>query len=387
MQRLLCHRDDPLSMRGRSPRGAPGVVIAQVIVPSCRSRAATKHSARVGPEKPCLNGELTASHLDRGTPLSRSGAQGSYLKNKSNPSTALTVEGVEAFDGKHWHIGCLSQARDRGFAVVQGQGKAMSMMEAIATTQKARKAPVSFPVEEESKRRATRDELVLRYLPRINKLARSMARRLPPHVPLDDLTSAGAVGLLDAARRYDPSRCERFEAYAEHRIRGAMLDELRSHDSLSRDLRSRSRRKDEAIAKLEREQGRTPSSEDVAEELGIELHEYDRLLGRVHRGTVLSAEALTRNGVGAQAFADPNMPDPFRVTAAREVRDLLTKALDNLPDRLKLVASLYYRKGLKLSEIGARLGVTEARACQLRGEAVRQLREIMKSWEVTHESW
>jgi RNA polymerase sigma factor for flagellar operon FliA len=228
-----------------------------------------------------------------------------------------------------------------------------------------------------------RDDIVVSYLPRIEKLAKALARRLPPHVPLEDLVSAGAMGLLDAAGRYDPGRGERFDIYVEHRIRGAMLDELRSHDSLSRDLRSRSKRRDQAVTKLEREMGRAPSSEDVAGELGIEIEEYERLLDRVHRGTTISAEALTRDGSGAQAFADPTIPDPFKVVAARELRDLLARALASLPDRLQLVASLYYRDGLKLSEIGARLGVTEARACQLRGEAVRQLRSVLRAWEIT----
>lgn len=257
----------------------------------------------------------------------------------------------------------------------------MGMMEAITATPSS---PPSMPalIHEDEADELDRDELVVEYIPRIHQLARAMARRLPPHVPLDDLISAGALGLIDAARRYDPSLCERFEAYAEHRIRGSMLDELRSHDSLSRDLRSRSRRRDEAIARLERQLGHSPSSEDVARELGLEMEEYDRLMGRVHRGTVLSAEALTRDGAGAQAFEDPHVPDPYRVTAAREIRDLITKALEALPDRLQLVASMYYREGFKLSEIGSRLGVTEARACQLRGEAVRRLREILSSWEI-----
>lgn len=256
----------------------------------------------------------------------------------------------------------------------------MGMMEAVTTTYSSPTLPAL--IQDDKKQDIDRDELVVRYIPRIHQLARAMARRLPPHVPLDDLISAGALGLLDAARRYDPTLCERFEAYAEHRIRGSMLDELRSHDSLSRDLRSRSRRRDEAVARLERRLGHAPSSEDVAKELGLEMEEYERLMGRVHRGTVLSAEALTRDGAGAQAFEDPHIPDPFRVTAAREIRDLLTKALEALPDRLQLVASMYYREGFKLSEIGARLGVTEARACQLRGEAVRRLRDILSSWEV-----
>ncbi len=257
----------------------------------------------------------------------------------------------------------------------------MGMMEAVSTSSTFSAAHATATMEPAGGW-PSHEDLSTRYLPRIQKLARAMARRLPPHVPLDDLISAGALGLLDAARRYDPNVCERFEAYAEHRIRGAMLDELRSHDSLSRDLRSRSRRREEAIARLERKNGCAPASEDIAEELGIELEEYERLMGRVHRGTVLNAEALTRDGSGAQAFEDSAIPDPFRVAAAREVRDLLTRALDALPERLNLVASMYYREGYKLSEIGAKLGVTEARACQLRGEAVRRLRDIMTNWKI-----
>jgi len=257
----------------------------------------------------------------------------------------------------------------------------MGMMEAVASSHTNPAIATQIQRSDD----IDRDELVRAYIPRIHKIARSMARRLPPHVPLDDLISAGALGLIDAARRYDPSLCERFEAYAEHRIRGSMLDELRSHDSLSRDLRSRSRRRDEAVARLERKLGHSPSSEDIAEELGLDIEEYERLVGRVHRGTVLSAEALTRDGIGAQAFEDPHVPDPFRVAAAREVRDLLTRALECLPPRLQLVASLYYREGLKLSEIGNKLGVTEARACQLRGEAVRRLRDILSSWDVVED--
>lgn len=226
-------------------------------------------------------------------------------------------------------------------------------------------------------------EFIVDHMPRVHRLARRMARRLPPHIPMDDLVSAGTLGLLDAARRYDPEVCSKFEAFAEHRIRGAMLDELRAHDCLSRDLRTRCKRRDEAVASLEQQLGRAPSSDEVADAMGVELDEYQRVLGRVHRSNGASAEALTRDGAGAQAFADTALPDPCEVAIARERRDLLERAVSALPERLKLVTSLYYREGMTLAQIGETLGVTEARACQLRGEAVRRIRELLLAWDVT----
>lgn len=229
------------------------------------------------------------------------------------------------------------------------------------------------------------EALVLQHMPRIEKIARSIARRIPPHVPLDDLISAGTLGLIDAAHRFDPSVCERFESFAEPRIRGSMLDELRSHDTLSRELRSRWRKTDEVVGQLQQSLGRPPSDEEVAAEMEISLDDYDRLRSRVRRACVQSAEALSRNGVGAQSFADEDQPDPYQLVAARQMKEILTKALADLPERLQLVTSLYYKDGLTLSEIGELLGVTEARACQLRGEAVRRLRTTLDTWKVRDE--
>lgn len=265
----------------------------------------------------------------------------------------------------------------------------MSLAQTATTTTKQKHVPRPSKVPSWAPADGTvgmsRDDFVVQQMPRVHHLARVMARRLPPHVPIDDLVSAGTLGLMDAARRYDPSLCNRFEAFAEHRIRGAMLDELRSHDSLSRDLRNRLKRRDQAVACLERNLGRAPASEEVAQEMGVEMEEYQRLLGRVHRGIPMSAEALTRDGMGAQAFPDTKHPDPCDLAIAREQRELLGRAISMLPKRLKLVMGLYYREGMTLSQIGDTLGVTEARACQLRAEAVKRIREILTNWEVTAE--
>jgi RNA polymerase sigma factor for flagellar operon FliA len=240
--------------------------------------------------------------------------------------------------------------------------------------------------EKDARRRAIRgtgaaNELVVNQMPRVHSMARKLARRLPSYVSLDDLVSAGTLGLVHAARRYDPALCNRFEAFAEHRIKGAMLDELRAHDCLSRDLRAHCRRRDEAVATLEQALGRSPTPTEVAGEMGMEIEEYQELLGRAHRGHVSSAEALSHDGAGAQAYADTECPDPCDVAIARERLELLAKAVAALPERLQLVTSLYYREGLTLAQIGEMLGVTEARACQLRGEAVRRMRQTLDEIE------
>ncbi len=223
------------------------------------------------------------------------------------------------------------------------------------------------------------NDLVLEFLPKIQHIARTMVKRLPSHVPYEDLLSAGAYGLVDASRKYVPQKCRRFEVYAEHRIRGAMLDELRSYDSLSRDLRTRTRKRNEVVTKLEKKNFRAPTTGEIIKELGIKMRDYNRFEERVYRGTTLNAEAITRDGIGAQAFEDTSIPDPHCVAKAQEVKKLLKFALNRLPDRLKLVANLYYYEGYKLSEIGSLLGVTEARACQLRGEAIQELKQILLS--------
>jgi RNA polymerase sigma factor for flagellar operon FliA len=192
---------------------------------------------------------------------------------------------------------------------------------------------------------------------------------------MDDLVSAGVIGLMEAADRFDPMRVDRFEAFAEFRIRGAMLDDLRARDTLSRDMRRLSNELREATRKLESELGRTPDQEELAETLGLDMNELH------HRQQKLSGSQVVGIDDAGPDFLDRTTdltsPDPFEVTSHREALGILVAGIDDLPEKMQQVLSLYYCENMNLKEIGEVLGVTESRVCQIHGEATRRLRETL----------
>lgn len=224
-----------------------------------------------------------------------------------------------------------------------------------------------------------RREYAAKFFPYIEKVARRLARRLPAHVEIDDLISSGVIGLMEAAERFDPKRVDRFEAFAEYRIRGAMLDDLRSRDTLSRDMRRLSNELRDATRKLESQLGRSPDHEELAETLGLEVGELYARQQKLSGSSVVGIDDagpdfLERN-------ADETAPDPFEVTSHRETLARLVAGIDELPDKMQQVLSLYYCENLNLKEIGEVLGVTESRVCQIHGEATRRLREQLGELE------
>lgn len=220
-----------------------------------------------------------------------------------------------------------------------------------------------------------RREYAARFFPYIEKVARRLARRLPAHVEIDDLISSGVIGLMEAADRFDPKRVDRFEAFAEFRIRGAMLDDLRSRDTLSRDMRRLSNELREATRKLESQLGRTPNHEELAQTLGVGV---DELYARQQKLSGSSVVGIDDAGPDfLERTSDDTVPDPFEVAAHRETLDRLAAGIDQLPDKMQQVLSLYYMESLNLKEIGVVLGVTESRVCQIHGEATRRLRETL----------
>jgi len=209
------------------------------------------------------------------------------------------------------------------------------------------------------------EALVARHAPLVDRLARRLAARTGGAVAADDLWSAGAMGLLDAARRYDPARDVKFESFAEPRIRGAMIDEMRRMDHLPRRLRAQVERVDRARAQLAQRLGREPGGDEVAEAVGLPADEADALLqlGLPH--------ATAFEGLVADL---PRADDEVaRAQAARA----LAAAVARLPERLQLLLSLHYAEGLTYREIAAILEVSEPRICQLHAEALQQAREIM----------
>src|SRR5699024_655603 len=215
--------------------------------------------------------------------------------------------------------------------------------------------------------------LLEEHLPAVRRQALALQVKLPASIDLDDLIQAGTVGLLDALRRFDPNAGASFATFASLRTRGAMIDELRSRDWLPRSVRGQARTLDACVHRLEQRLGRAPEEREIAAEMGIGLDEYQRLLTDTNNGYLLPFEEMVAER--GEPEADPGaVPSPFAALLEGERREHLKAAIDALPEREKLLIALYYQEELNLKEIGAVLGVTESRVCQLHSQAVSRLR-------------
>jgi len=253
-------------------------------------------------------------------------------------------------------------------------------MPTTATRKKAQKAKAPAATSRKATSLAKkRREYAAKFFPYIEKVARRLARRLPAHVEIDDLVSSGVIGLMEAAERFDPKRVDRFEAFAEFRIRGAMLDDLRSRDTLSRDMRRLSNELREATRKLESQLGRTPDHEELAKLLGVNINELYARQQKLSGSSVVGIDDAGPDFL--ERTSDESSPDPFEITAHRESIGHLHAGIAQLPEKMQQVLSLYYTENLNLKEIGSVLGVTESRVCQIHGEATRRLRETLGAIE------
>ena len=216
-------------------------------------------------------------------------------------------------------------------------------------------------------------ELVARHSELVKRIAYHLAGRLPPSVEVDDLMQAGMLGLLEAASNYAPNRGASFETYAGIRIRGAMIDALRKLDWAPRSVHRKARAVATAVQEIERRTGRDARDAEIAQQLGVPLEEYH---------SMVQDAASCRLAVldDATAASSEGEADPFRETADEGFRAALAHAIEGLPEREKLVMSLYYSDGLNLKEIGAVLKVTESRACQLHGQALVRLKARLTAW-------
>ncbi len=230
--------------------------------------------------------------------------------------------------------------------------------------------------------RQARDRLILHYSPLVKYVAGRTLSRVPDSVDPADLVSYGILGLIDAIEKFDPSRGVKFETYAVPRIRGAILDELRSIDWVPRSVRAKARAADLAYSKLEHDLHRSPTDEELAAELGITTGELDSLMRQTARAGVLQLdEVLFTGGQGDKTLGDmiaDSGDSPGATVELAEMRQLLVRSISGLPDRERTVLTLYYYEGLNLSEIGEILGVTESRACQIHTKAVTHLRHRLR---------
>ena len=226
-----------------------------------------------------------------------------------------------------------------------------------------------------------RDRLILTYAPLVKYVAGRLGSGLPAHIDEGDLVSYGLLGLIGAIERYEPDRDVKFETYAIARIKGAIIDELRAMDWVPRSVRARARDIERAIGELEAKLGRAPTDEEISKKLGITEEELEGSLTEIARSSIAALDELwTVSGSGGDQIAlidtieDTDAPDPQSTLSQTEMREAIADAIARLPEREKLVVTLYYYEELTLREIGEVLGVTESRVSQLHTKAILRLK-------------
>jgi RNA polymerase sigma factor for flagellar operon FliA len=233
---------------------------------------------------------------------------------------------------------------------------------------------------------AERDRLLLEHLPTVRYLARRIHERLPQHVELDDLVSAGVVGLIDAFNKFDHRKKVQFKSYAQFRIRGAILDSLRILDWSPRELRRKGRAVQEAIQALTQRIGRTPTEQEIAGEMNLDLNEYQQLLGELKGLEIGSLNMEHNEDSGEEELAyiagSPD-DDPLFRCLQGEMTQRLADAIEELPEKERMVLTLYYYEELTMKEIGMALGVVESRVSQIHSSAVLRLRVAMGAHAAT----
>jgi len=227
------------------------------------------------------------------------------------------------------------------------------------------------------------NSMLKQYRPLVRRLAHQMIAKLPANVELDDLIQVGMIGLTDALSRFDAAQGVQFETFATQRIRGAMLDELRGNDWMSRGSRRQQREIETAVHRLEQKLGRAPVESEIAAEMGLSLGDYQELLGKV-RGTQLVYLEDMSGDEGDNDYLDRHVGDetsnPLAQLQDQRMREALVAAIKSLPEREQYVMSMYYEHDMNLKEIAAVLKVTESRVCQLHSQCVARLRVKLRAW-------
>ncbi|MEK9952939.1 MAG: RNA polymerase sigma factor FliA [Curvibacter sp.] len=228
-----------------------------------------------------------------------------------------------------------------------------------------------------------RDALIRQYSPLVRRLAHHMMAKLPPSIQVDDLIQVGLIGLSEALTRYEAAQGVQFETFATQRIRGAMIDELRENDWMSRGSRKSQKEIESALTRLEHRLGRSPSESEIAAELGMELADYQALLYKVKGTQLVYLEDMTGNSDSEDGFLDRHMvdneADPMQLLRNQRLRGALVAAIKALPEREQYIMSMYYEQDMNLKEIAAVLGVTESRVCQLHSQSIARLRAKMRA--------
>jgi RNA polymerase sigma factor for flagellar operon FliA len=224
------------------------------------------------------------------------------------------------------------------------------------------------------------DELVIRHGELVKRIAYHVISRLPSHIEVDDLIQAGMIGLLNAAQNFTPTKGANFETYAGIRIRGAMLDEARRSNWTPRSTFRNAKQVSLAIRAIENRTGRDAKGQEIAEALGVSLDEYHRMVESAASSRILSYEQLAGDPERASMLPDAPDDGPETMLEEDQFREALAEAIASLPERERLVLSLYYDRELNLREIGSILEVSESRVCQIHGQAVLRVRARLDYW-------
>jgi RNA polymerase sigma factor for flagellar operon FliA len=228
-----------------------------------------------------------------------------------------------------------------------------------------------------------RNAMIRQYQPLVRRLAHHMMAKLPANVQVDDLIQVGLIGLSDALSRYEAGQGAQFETFATQRIRGAMLDELRENDWMSRGSRKSQKDIEQALHRLEHRLGRTPLESEIATEMGMSLTDYQSLLGKVRGTQLVYLEDMGRGSDDDDSFLDRHVADsdadPLNLLGDQRLREALVSAIKLLPEREQLIMSMYYEQDMNLKEIALVMNVTESRICQLHSQSIARLRAKMRA--------
>lgn len=230
-----------------------------------------------------------------------------------------------------------------------------------------------------------REQYIKKFAPLVKRMAHHLLAKLPASVEPDDIIQAGLIGLMDAVSRFEEGQGVQFETYATQRIRGAMLDELRSNDWLPRSIRKSQRDIEGAITRLEQRLKRAPLEPEIAKEMGLSLADYQSMLQEAKGYQLLYLDDFSDDeDSGAESFLDRNISNnkanPLEMMQDQRFRESLVEAIDQLPERERLLMGMYYEQEMNFREIAGVLGVTESRVCQLHSQAVARLRSKLKDW-------
>jgi RNA polymerase sigma factor for flagellar operon FliA len=235
-----------------------------------------------------------------------------------------------------------------------------------------------------------KDEIILEYAPLVRYIAQKIASRLPSNIELDDLMSCGVIGLMDAIEKFDPTRDNKFKTYAEFRIRGAILDELRSQDWVPRSVREKAKQVERAYAKLDKELGRPATDEEMCVELQCSMDEFHDLINQSKTVSLLTIDDTASMGrwdnkVMGSLMENSRSANPYQAVNYKRAQDIIKDGIKTLPEKQRLVLSLYYFEDLNLKEIGQVLDVTESRVSQLHTQAILKLKAKLRNQFESHE--